>query len=278
MDVKQTHGDRRRARWGAWAAALLSVLPVMAQAAGQSPGDTFRDCPGCPELVVVPSGRFMMGSRSGDDDERPVHEVTIASPFAVGVYEVTFDEWDACVSDRGCGRYRPDDEGWGRGNRPVVNVSWNNAKAYVRWLTGKTGKEYRLLSEAEWEYVARAGTTTRYWWGNSLGRDRANCQYSYCGDSYRYTAPVGSFSANPFGLYEVHGNVWEWTEDCYNDSYHGAPSDGSAWGSGNCSRRVVRGGSWDDSTWILRSAKRYWDSTGIRYSSGGFRVARTLTP
>ena len=159
-----------------------------------------------------------------------------------------------------------------------MNVSWNNAKAYVRWLTGKTGKEYRLLSEAEWEYVARAGTTTRYWWGNSLGRDRANCHDSYCGDSYRYTAPVGSFSANPFGLYEVHGNVWEWTEDCYNDSYHGAPSDGSAWGSGNCSRRVVRGGSWDDSTWILRSAKRYWDSTGIRNYDLGFRVARTLTP
>ena len=210
-------------------------------------GEVFRDCPECPELVVVPPGSFEMGSPSGeanrDDDEGPVHRVTFERPFAVGVYEVTFGEWDACVSGGGCGGYRPDDEGWGRGNRPVVNVSWDDVKAYVDWLTGKTGEEYRLLSEAEWEYVARAGTRTAYWWGDDFGQNRANCHG--CGDSYRPTAPVGSFSANPFGLHDVHGNVWEWVEDCWNDSYDGAPSDGSAWESGNCERRVLRGGSWD---------------------------------
>ena len=212
------------------------------------PGRVFRDCPECPELVVVPSGSFMMGSPSSesgrDGDEGPVHRVTIGYPFAVGVYEVTFGEWDACVSGGGCGGHRPDDEGWGRGRRSVINVSWDDAQGYVEWLSRKTGEEYRLLSESEWEYVARAGTSTRYWWGEGIGRNRANCG-SDCGDSYRYTAPVGSFSANPFGLHDVHGNVWEWVEDCRNGSYAGAPSDGTAWESGNCSRRVLRGGSWD---------------------------------
>ena len=279
MDVKQTHGDRRRARWGAWAAALLSVLPAMAQAAGQSPGDTFRDCPGCPELVVVPSGRFMMGSPESEsgrfDNEGPVHEVTIACPFAVGVYEVTLDEWDACVSDGGCGGYRPDD--MPRLSHPVFNVSWNDAKAYVRWLSGKTGEAYRLLSDAEWEYVARAGTTTRYWWGDDIGQDRANCDGA-CGDSYNYSAPVGSFSANPFGLYDMHGNVFEWVEDCWNESYHGTPSDGSAWESGECGLRMLRGGSWYVSPRNLHSAFRGSFPSGIRFFDIGFRVARTLTP
>ena len=175
-------------------------------------GKVFRDCPECPEMVVVPSGSFMMGSPSGekgrDSDEGPVHRVTFERPFAVGVYEVTFGEWDACVSGGGCGGHRPSDRGWGRGRRPVINVNWKDAQAYVRWLSRKTGEEYRLLSESEWEYVARAGTRAAYWWGDGVGRNRANC--SDCGDSYRYTAPVGSFSANPFGLHDVHGNVWEW--------------------------------------------------------------------
>ena len=205
-----------------------------------------------------------------------MHRVTIGYPFAVGVYEVTFGEWDACVSGGGCGGYRPSDKGWGRGWHPVVNVSWEDARAYVEWLSGKTGEEYRLLSESEWEYVARSGTRTKYWWGDDIGPNRANC-YD-CGDSYDYTAPVGSFSANPFGLYDVHGNVWEWVEDCWNDSYRGAPSDGSAWESGNCGRRVVRGGSWDGAPWNLRSANRVWYSTGDRIDDVGFRIARTLTP
>ena len=223
-------------------------------------GRQFRDCAECPKLVVVSEETYMMGSPSSEEgrggDEGPVHRVTIGRPFAVGVYEVTFGEWDACVSGGGCGGYRPDDGGWGRGPRPVVNVSWNDAKAYVDWLSSETGEAYRLLSEAEWEYVARAGTRTRYWWGDEIGRNRANC--AGCGSRWDggQTAPVGSFSANGFGLHDVHGNVWERVEDCWNVSYRGAPSDGSAWESGNCSRRVVRGGSWVDDPRSLRSANR----------------------
>ena len=245
----------------------------------RKPGDTFRDCPGCPEMVVVPEGRFRMGSTSGDADERPVHEVTVGYRLAVGVYEVTFGEWDACVSDGGCGGYRPDDEGWGRGRRPVMNVSWKDAQAYVRWLSRKTGEAYRLLSESEWEYVARAGTkTARYWWGDEIGRNRASCDG--CGSRWdgKRTAPVGSFPASPFGLYDVHGNAGEWVEDCWNGSYDGAPRDGSAWSSGDCDDRVLRGGSWVNPPWDLRSASRDRFPTILGGDSYGFRVARTLTP
>ena len=248
----------------------------------RNPGDTFRDCPECPELVVVPAGSFMMGSPEGEegrfDAEGPLHEVRIDYPLAVGVYAVTFDEWDACVSDGGCGRYRPDDNGWGRGARPVISVSWEDAQRYVKWLSWKTGKGYRLLSESEWEYVARAGTRTRYWWGDEIDRNRANC--NECGSRWdnKGTAPVGSFSANAFGLYDVHGNVHEWVEDCWNDSYDGAPTDGSAWESEDCSLRVVRGGSWGNVPGFLRSALRIRGTTGDRVNVAGFRVARTLTP
>ena len=245
-----------------------AVLVLVAGAACAQPaGTTFRDCPMCPEMVVVPSGRFQMGSPSSEagrrGNEGPVHEVTIAGPFAVGVYEVTFEEWDACVSSGGCGGYRPSDSGWGRGKRPVINMSWNDAQRYVRWLSGRTGKRYRLLSEAEWEYVARAGTTTVYWWGDDIGRSRANCDG--CGSRWdnERTAPVGSFSPNAFGLQDVHGNVWEWVEDCY---------------EGGCRGRLLRGGSWGDEPRILRSAISFWSTSGARYGDAGFRVARTLTP
>ena len=274
-------------RWAARAAAaLLTLSPLAVAAQEEAPqweaGAVFRDCPECPEMVVVPAGSFMMGSPVSEkdryDSEGPVHRVTIAAPFAVGVYEVTFDEWDACVGAGGCGGYRPDDRGWGRGNRPVIMVSWEDAQAYVDWLSGKTGESYRLLSESEWEYAARAGTTTRYHWGDDIGRNRANCWDSHCGDSWDYTAPVGSFGANGFGLHDVYGNVWEWVEDCRNESYVGAPSDGSAWLSGNCDRRVLRGGSWLHNPRDLRAAYRGGRSTGNRYNiTVGFRVARTLT-
>ena len=251
-------------------------------------GERFRDCPGCPEMVVVPSGSFMMGSPSSeegrDGDEGPVHRVTFKRPFAVGVYEVTFGEWDACVSGGGCGGHRPSDGGWGRGRHPVMNVSWDDAQAYVRWLSRKTGEEYRLLSESEWEYVARAGTTTPFHTGATISTGQANYDGNYTygsGRKGRYiekTVEVGSYAPNRFGLYDVHGNVWEWTEDCWNDSYRGAPSDGSAWKSGDCSRRVVRGGSWVNTPWNLRSAHRNGLTAGIRDYLVGFRVARTLTP
>ena len=260
------------------------------------PGTRFRDCAECPELVVVSEGTYMMGSPSSeagrDSDEGPVHRVTFERPFAVGVYEVTFGEWDACVSGGGCGGHRPSDEGWGRGRQPVMNVSWDDAKAYVRWLSRKTGKEYRLLSESEWEYVARAGTKTARYWGES---ERGQCRYANgadreakrhnsgwttvdCDDGHYRTAPVGTYEANGYKLHDVLGNVWEWVEDCWNGSYSGAPTDGSAWESGDCSRRVVRGGSWDDEPWYLRSALRFRFTSGFRYVNVGFRVARTLTP
>ena len=263
---------------------------------GPAVGERFRDCANCPELVVVPSGSFMMGSSSGEvgryADEGPVHRVSIAEPFAVGVNEVTFAQWDACRRGGGCTR-NPDDWGWGRGRRPVMNVSWEEAQQYVRWLSRKTGKRYRLLTESEWEYVARARTRTARYWGqweagqcrHANGADRALERRSQgwkwatvaCDDGHVQTAPVGSFSPNGFGLHDVLGNVWEWVEDCWHDGYTGAPGDGRAWTSGgDCSRRVLRGGSWNLEPRDLRSANRFRGTAGYRLNLVGFRVARTL--
>ena len=270
-------------RWVARAVFLLAVgwvssaVPGAGQARMEA-GTVFRDCEGCPEMVVVPAGAYMMGSPE-EAYELPIHRVTIGEPLAVGKYEVTFAEWDACVADGGCYGHRPDDEGWGRGNRPVMNVDWNQVQTYVMWLSEKTGKAYRLLSEAEWEYVARAGSGTRkYNWGNEVGRNLANCVG--CGSRWdrEQTAPVGSFGANAFGLHDVHGNVSEWVQDCWNDSYVGAPADGSAWEQGDCDIRVMRGGSWFDSRKYLRSAYRGWGPHWMGHIFFGFRVARSLTP
>ena len=254
----------------------------------REPGRRFRDCDACPELVVVPSGSFMMESPAGEadreEDEDPVHRVTIAEPFAVGIFEVTFREWDACVSGGGCNGHLPDDKGWGRGDRPVINVNWDDAQSYVGWLSRKAGEGYRLLSESEWEYVARAGTTGPFHTGATISTAQANYDGNYTYGSGRkgvyreHTVSVGSFSPNAFGLHDVHGNVWEWVQDCWNDSYRGAPDDGRSWERGDCSRRVVRGGSWFSSPRNLRSANRSWDSTGNRDSYLGFRIARTLAP
>ena len=257
----------------------------------REPERRFRDCEGrwCPELVAMAAGSFMMGSPESEEgregDEGPRHEVTISESLAVGVYEVTFSEWDACVSGGGCNGYRPDDEGWGRGRRPVINVSWEEAQSYVEWLSRETGKQYRLLSESEWEYVARGGTGTPFCYGGTLSTEQANYNgnHTYGGGrkgGYRgKTVVVGSFSPNEFGLHDVHGNVWEWVEDCWHNSYRGAPRDGSAWTSGgNCGERVVRGGSWNLGPWDLRSANRYRNTSGSRYGLYGFRVARTLMP
>ena len=247
-------------------------------------GTTGRECEQCPEMVVVPAGRSRMGDLSGESvsNERPVHDVTIAAPFAVGRYEVTFAEWDACVAGGGC-THRPADSGWGRGTRPVINVSWDDAQAYVNWLSRETGKPYRLLSEAEWEYVARAGSTTKYWWGNAADHDHANYGKDECcggavagADRWEHTSPVGSFEPNAFGLFDTAGNVWEWVEDCWNENYRGAPRNGSAWKSGNCDKHVLRGGSWNNNPRIIRSAFRIRYVTGNRNYYYGFRVARTL--
>ena len=247
-----------------------------------TPGRRFRDCPDCPEMVVVPAGRFRMGCLSSDDAcqdrEKPVRTVRIDALFALSAHEVTFSEWDACVSAGGCGGHRPGDRGWGRGDRPVINVSWDDARSYVSWLSRRTGETYRLPSESEWEYAARAGSTSKYSWGNEVGRNRANC--NGCGSRWdgQRTAPVGSFAPNEFGLYDMHGNVYEWVEDCWNGSYASAPSDGGARLSGDCAERVLRGGSWFIDPRDLRAAYRLWSSTGFRVINFGFRVARTLTP
>ncbi len=272
-------------------------------------GTTVRECAECPEIVVVPAGRFRMGDLAGDgdSDEQPVHEVTIAEPLAVGVYEVTRGEFGRFVEATGyaagntcwtnesgkweqrTGRHWRN-PGFAQTDRhPVMCVNWDDAQAYVRWLSRETGQPYRLLSEAEWEYVARAGTTTKYWWSGWLS-DEADHEYANYGankcckglaagaDRWVNTSPVGSFEANAFGLFDTAGNVWEWVEDCWNDNYNGAPGDGSAWTSGNCGRRGLRGGSWYDFPRNLRSANRLRGDTGNRLNSFGFRVARTLTP
>jgi formylglycine-generating enzyme required for sulfatase activity len=214
-----------------------------------------------------------MGDLNGDTmgGEKPVHGVTIPQPFAVGVYEVTFAQWDACIAGGGCGGYRPKDKGRGRGQHPVIRVSWNHAKSYVAWLSREAGHEYRLLSEAEWEYAARAGTTTKYHWGNSSDSGRANGGLN--------TVPVGRYAANAFGLHDMHGNVWEWVEDCWHKNYSKAPNDGRAWTSGgNCSRRVLRGADREFNPWFLRAAYRSRSVDDYRHDSIGFRVARTLLP
>jgi formylglycine-generating enzyme required for sulfatase activity len=241
-------------------------------ASSSNPGDSFRDCKECGEVVVVPAGSFDMGSST--EYENPVHRVTISKPFAIGRNEVTFDEWESCVNDGGC-KYRPDDRNWGRGNRPVVNVSWMDAKAFVTWLSQKTGQTYRLPTEAEWEYAARGGTNTPYWWGRDLGTGNANCRDCKTGNPQQ-TLAVGSYKANSFGLHDTAGNVAEWVEDCWNDNYRGAPRDGSAWLKGDCRLRVLRGGAFDSTARYLRSSSRFRYDSDVRYSANGFRVLREL--
>jgi len=247
------------------------------------PLDHFQECSKCPRMIVVPNGNFMMGSSStdteADTDEFPQHQVTIPEPLAVGQYEVTFDNWDTCYELGGC-RIRPDDYGWGRDNRPVVDVDWSDAQQYVAWLSRQTGKQYRLLTEAEWEYAARAGSTTAYYWGNDVKKDGQTMADCFdCGSIWdnQKTAPAGSFPANAFGLNDTLGNVWEWVQDCYHDSYDGAPANGSAWTADDCKERVSRGGSWADLPQVLlRTAFRLRTPGVNRYTGLGFRVARVL--
>ena len=256
-------------------AALRGPAADAPGAARRAPGTVFRDCPTCPEMVVVPAGRFRMGCVSGrdcGDGERPVHEVQVPS-FALGAYEVTFEEYERFA--RATGRDRPNDRGWGRGGRPVINVSWEDAQAYASWLSDETGEDYRLPSESEWEYAARAGTTTRYSWGRDIGRNRANCDGCRSRWDDDETAPAGSFAPNAWGLHDMHGNVNEWVEDCRHENYARGPQDGTAWTTGgSCDRRGLRGGSWRDRD--VRAANRGWNSREYQSHSLGLRVARTL--
>jgi formylglycine-generating enzyme required for sulfatase activity len=251
------------------------------------PGDMFKECDGCPEMIVVPAGEFVMGSPETedgrDDDEGPQHNVLFTRVFAVGRFAVTFDEWDACVAAGGCRKYPLPDKGWGRGRRPVIHMWREDASAYAAWLAEKTGKPYRLLTEAEREYVTRAGTRTPFWWGSSISSEKANYdgQFPFGGGpkgQYRKkTVPVDLFEPNPWGLYQVHGNVSEWVADCWNKNYEGAPSDGSAWITGDCNRGVVRGGNWDSPPWHLRSASRGALAAAIKFLPGiGVRMGRSI--
>ena len=283
---RHLQAQRKRRQAEASAEAAYRELVENAAASPGVAGEVFAEALQSggrgPAMVVVPADAFRMGCLSGDgscyDEEKPVREVRIGQPFALSVHEVTFADWDACLAAGGCGGHEPDDEGWGRGARPVINVSWDDAGEYVSWLSAQTGAEYRLPSEAEWEYTARAGTVTKYRWGNEIGVNRANCRR--CGSRWdgTQTAPVGSFPPNGFGFYNMHGNVWEWVADCWNGNYEEAPSDGSAWLDGRCDWRVLRGGSWDGVPKDLRAANRGWIFTHDRYGGVGFRVARTLTP
>jgi formylglycine-generating enzyme required for sulfatase activity len=284
--------------------------------AAPPPGTTFRDCPDCPEMIVIPGGSFTMGSPSSEkgrddngDNEGPQHLVRVQRPFAIGVYDITRAEYttfvretdggsaQACISFEGDLENRNprswSNPGFTQTDRdPVLCVSWADAQLYIRWLNTRVHQRnpsagvahpYRLMTEAEWEYAARAGTTTPYYWGGEATHEKANYGRDDCcgpytegSDRWKFTSPVGSFAPNAFGLYDMAGNAWQWTQDCYHESYSGAPSDGSSWISGECRYRVLRGGAWDGHPPSFRSARRGWHVPVSGTVHSGFRVAKTL--
>jgi len=237
-------------------------------------GNTFQDCQFCPVMVTIPAGDFMMGN----DDFDPIHLVTINYNLAVAQFETTYREWQDCVDDEACiALPKSKRSKVNRDKKPVVDITWYDAKSYVKWLSHKTGQNYRLLSESEWEYAARAGTTTVFYWGDELGKNNANCDD--CDPDWEGSHPVagGAQLANPFGLYDMLGNVSEWVEDCaWDTSYRGAPTDGSAWVKEKCRYRGLRGGAYITHHQFIRSANRYEMQAKDKNFSNGLRVARTL--
>lgn len=297
----RTEGRSHRGFAATTFAAFIAIsidTPVVRAGPGANaqpsvPPETFRDCPeDCPEMVVIPSGTFTMGTspdrREGltqelktfFQNEGPVRTITIKNPIAVGIHEVTWAEWEKCVDAGGCDGAAPEaaggDNGWGKGNRPVIEVSWHHAQTYLGWLSAKTGYRYRLLTEAEWEYAASAGSDTYFSWGDEAGEARANC--SGCGSEWdnRETAPVGSFEPNAFGLYDMHGNVREWVEDCWAERYDVQPVDGSAYTKPDCMLRVVRGGAWNLPPVYVRLKARDCYHPDDQLNTVGFRIARTI--
>lgn len=260
-------------------------------APGSGTAEWFRDCPGCPEMVVVPAGAFTMGSPVSEHARSHLEtqkQVKIARSFAVGRFAVTFDEWEACLADGGCNRHIPGDEGWGRGRLPVIHVSWDDAVAYTQWLSRRTARTYRLLTSAEREYVARAGTRTVYWMADTITLDQANMDapipsqkipgldHSHLAKVRHRTMPVDSFAPNPWGLYNVHGNVWEWTSDCPVAQGPVEFGRSSRKVDLNCGQRISRGGSWNDFETEARSAAFVGFAASSRNWTQGFRVARSL--
>lgn len=252
--------------WVAWAAPAAALQPL----------EVFKDCETCPEMVVMPTGSFVMGMDEGAYKyEIPAHKVTIAKPYAIGKYEVTFDEWEACHAAGGCDK-NPHDHNWGRGRRPVINITIADAEQYTAWLSKTTGQVYRLPSEAEWEYAARAGTTTQFYWGDKVGENRANCRDCKSEWSKKSSGPVGSFPANPWGLHDMHGNIWEWMAECWHANYIGAPTDGSVWQGGNCKYRAMRSGSWYYFNRNTRSSWRFKNDVRVNSYGIGIRMVREI--
>lgn len=289
--------------WRAWAVAAVGLALVGAAAlvyfepfppigyGDRREDEVFKDCDACPEMIPIPAGAFTMGDQRRTQYwlskvglyNQPVREAVFTRPFAVGRYEVTFAQWDACVADGGCNGFSPSDEGWGRGARPVINVTWDDAQAYVQWLRARTGRPYRLLSEAEWEYAARAGTPTLFSWGRRPDRNLANfgeckpCRGVVAGkDAWLNTAPVGQFPPNRWGVFDVHGNVYEWVEDCYQPALPAVTFDGAAVTSGVCDHRVMRGGTWYSAPRHIMSFYRSYNRPEGASNAIGFRVARDL--
>ncbi|SDG15433.1 SUMF1/EgtB/PvdO family nonheme iron enzyme [Paraburkholderia phenazinium] len=253
--------------------AATPKAPVKSAAFSPTAGES-KDCATCPVMVSLPAGSFTMGSNSGDISERPPHHVTIGTPFAIGKYDVTVEQWNACVAANACPKLSGEN---GPGtNAPARDLSWDDVQQYVKWLAKVTGKPYRLPTEAEWEYAARGGTSTPYWWGDQMRKGNTNCKG--CGDPWHEAGPenVGTFGANPYGLYDMGGNVWQWVSDCWHSSYKDAPADGRVWDASGCDARVIRGGSWREGADYMLVSTRFKYSESVRQSQNGFRVAKDL--
>jgi formylglycine-generating enzyme required for sulfatase activity len=237
-------------------------------------GHEIKDCAACPIMIALAPGTFEMGNNHSDPSERPAHAVTIGQSFALAKYPVTVEQWNACVAASACAPLASDNSH--APNAPVHDVSWDDAQQYLAWLTKISGKPYRLPTEAEWEYAARGGTKTRYWWGDDFRTGKVNCKD--CGQPWHEDGPanVGTFAANPFGLYDMGGAVWEWVSDCWHSTYKNAPNNGRSWNEPYCQAHVIRGGSWLDGASYMLSSTRFKYDANVRYTANGFRVARDM--